>query len=184
MIIGLCGFRYSGKTEVSKILTKEGFEEVSFGNEVRLERDARGLPKDYDLHKLGVDLRQEFGPHYWGKRVLGRIDLTSGYNYVLDGMRTLGDLEVFRQISNFTLVGVFAPEEIRWERCKVDQSGRPDRIADYQDFIRRDARDRSSNPGGLQSEALFSDRDYTINNNGDLATLKLMTLGVLAQLEN
>src|SRR3989338_6472647 len=181
MIIGLTGFRHSGKTEVGKILREQGFEIVSFGDEVRLERDARGLPYDCDLHKLRIDLRKEFGAQYWGKRVLGRMDLNSGGKYIADGMRTLGDLDVLRKVPDFNLVGITAPDEIRWERCK--KRGRPDDSQDYGEFIRRDMRDRSSKEGGLQSEALFALRDYTIVNDSDLAALRLRTLGVLAQLE-
>ncbi len=179
MIIGLTGPRYSGKTEVAKILSVESFRVLGFGDEVRLERDARGLPPDTDLHKLGVDLINEFGPQYWGVRVAGRMDLSSGADYVVEGMRTMGDLEVFKKFPKFVLVGVTAPLDVRYQRCLDDKRGRPEDVKDYGDFIRRCQRDESSLEGGLGSRDLFDMRKHTIQNNTDITGLKLRTLGLL-----
>lgn len=178
MIIGLNGPRYSGKTEVVKILVGEGFTSLSFGDEVRLERNARNLPKNYDLHNLGVNLIDEFGPKYWGLRVAGRIEFPLKKNYVVDGMRTLGDLEVFRTYPEFNLVGITADLDIRWARCKLNQRGRLDDVNDYEDFIQRCKRDESSFSGGLQSAELFSKRDQTLENNGSIEELKLRVFGL------
>ncbi|MEK6915987.1 MAG: hypothetical protein AABW89_05610 [Nanoarchaeota archaeon] len=184
MIIGLVGFRYSGKTEVGKILSNNRFKVVSFGDEVRLERIARGLPDDYDLHKLGVDLRKEFGPRYWGARVLGKMIWAGFENYVAEGMRTIGDLEVFQNIPGFVLVGVTASDELRWERCRTKNRGRPDDTDNYEEFLKRDLRDRSSDEGGLQSEALFGRRKYTMDNDGDLINLEARTINLLQELNS
>ena len=168
MIIGLTGPRCSGKTEVSKILKENGFIVLSFGDEVRLERDARGLPADCDLHELGIALRKEFGENYWAERIIKKIDLFSGKNYVVEGIRTFGDLELFKKIDGFCLIGVSASIEIRFKRSSENKRGRTDDTSDYLDFVRRCERDESSSSGGLQSAKTFQDANYIIENNGSV----------------
>lgn len=184
MIIGLTGPRYSGKTEVVKILKTEGFNVLGFGDEVRLECAARGLPLNTDLHEFGVDGRKKYGELYWGRRVEGRItDKSFDRKYVLDGMRSLGDFEVFQKYVDFILVGVDAPMKVRWERCRANRRGRSDDVANYDDFVRRCERDESSSKGGLQSAALFEKRQYRVmNDSDDLDILRLKVSGLLAQL--
>ncbi len=64
------------------------------------------------------------------------MDLSSEVDYVVEGMRTIGDLEVFKKFPNFTLVGITAPFDVRYQRCLVDKRGRPEDVKDYDDFIR------------------------------------------------
>ena len=182
MIIGLTGPRCSGKTEVSKILSENGFIVLSFGDEVRLERDARGLPADCDLHEFAVDLRKEFGEKYWAERIIEKINLFSGKNYVVEGIRTFGDLELFKKINGFILIGVSASMEIRFRRSSENKRGRTDDTSDYMDFVRRCERDESSGFGGLQSAKTFQDVNYVIENNGSAEELKLKVLKLIEEL--
>ncbi len=178
MIIGLTGPRCSGKTEVAKILKNlYRFDSLSFGDEVRLERDARGLSLDYDLHKLGVDLRNEFGLEYWGRRVAGRItDKIQDRVYVVEGIRTRGDVEVFKKFPDFTLVGVTAPLEVRYSRNKRN---RRDDSGSYEEFVARCRRDESSSQGGLESGETYNLTNYKIDNGSSMRDLKLKVHGLV-----
>ena len=172
MIIGLTGPRCSGKTEVARIIKNlYNFHSLSFGDEVRLERDARGLSLDYDLHRLGVDLRNEFGLGYWGRRVAGRItDKIQDRVYVVEGIRTGGDVEVFKKFPDFTLVGVTAPLEVRYSR---DKRNRPDDSESYEEFVAKCRRDESSNFEGLESKETYGMIDYEIVNDSSMRELKI-----------
>jgi dephospho-CoA kinase len=169
MIVGLTGVKYSGKTEVSKIFCADDWILVGFGDEVRIERYARNLPEDADLHELGVRLRNEFGPQYVGRRVLSRISKNKDRRYVVDGMRTSEDLEVFRNIPDFVLVGVTAPLEIRWKRCQKRR--RADDPKTYDGFLEACRMDESNSPDGLSNGTLLNEVKHTIINDGNLEDL-------------
>lgn len=182
MLIGLTGPRLSGKTKVASILKEKGFISFSFGDEVRLERDARELPKDYDLHNFAVDLRSEFGPQYWGARVLGRIPKEDDRNCVVEGMRTIGDYTVFRKFQDFILVGINASLDTRYQRLVQNNRGRPDDIKDFDDFVSRCERDESSGPEGLQSAELFKMAEYVIDNSSSIYNLRMRVEELLEKL--
>lgn len=169
MIVGLTGVKYSGKTEVGKIFLADDWNLVGFGDEVRIERYARDLPEDTNLHELGVKLRNEFGPQYVGRRVLSRISTDRDRKYVVDGMRTLDDLKVFNEIEDFVLVGVTAPLDIRWERCQ--KRGRFDDPRTYQQFLETCARDESDSQDGLSNGTLLKEVKHIIVNDGTVRDL-------------
>ncbi len=117
MIIGLTGTIGSGKSEISKYLQKKGFNYITISDIVREEATKANIPLIREqLQKLGNNLRKQHGNNYWAKRAIERIDLNK--NWVIDGIRNPGEIEELKNISNFYLIAIDAPENIRLIRIK------------------------------------------------------------------
>ena len=112
MLIGLVGTICAGKTEASKYTHKQyGHLRLSTRDEVVLEAEARELETNRPaLQKLGYQLETEF-PGYWSRRLIARI--IKNKNYIIEGLRSPKQIEIFQVIQEFTLLGIDAPFEIR-----------------------------------------------------------------------
>ena len=117
MIIGLAGTMGSGKGELSSLLQKKGFSYITISDIIRKELLKRNLPlKREELQNLGNELREKHGNDYWAKKAIEKIDLNK--NWVIDGIRNPGEIEELKNIPNFFLIGIDAPENLRLIRAK------------------------------------------------------------------
>lgn len=117
MIIGLTGTMGSGKSEISRYLKTKGFNYISISDLIREELLKRNSPlKRENLQNLGNELRKQYGNNYWAKKVIEKIDLNK--DFIIDGIRNLGEIEELRSTPNFYLVGIDSPESLRLIRIK------------------------------------------------------------------
>jgi cytidylate kinase len=126
MIIGLCGFAGSGKSEVARVLIEEfGFERVKFGDGLKnmlrallttagydaglIERYIEGDLKESVIPALGVTSRQaqidigenarrDWGADVWADIASQRLRLNDFDHVVLDDVRRPNEADAVRKL--------------------------------------------------------------------------------------
>lgn len=174
IVLGVTGPNAAGKGEVSAILSAMGFAIHSLSDIVREEALARGLPPEREhLIRVGTELRERFGPGVLAERLLPRL----GGRDVVDSIRNPAEVEVLRRVPGFSLLGVRAPAEVRYERSR--RRARPGDPASFEDFLSRERQENSLNPAGQQLQATFDLADRVIDNDGDLGTLRAQVVALV-----
>ena len=171
MLIGLTGSKAGGKGELSEILKQKGFLYESLSDRVREEAVRRGM-EEYtvkELQNIGDELRRKFGDGIWAKKTLEKVDVNK--NYIIDGIRNLGEIKELRKSENFILISVDAPQKVRFERILSRA-----RISDpdnWKDFLEMDERDlRSKEESGQEVGNCMEKADVKIFNDASLEELR------------
>lgn len=139
MLICVTGMPGAGKSEIARRLAKHfNAKLLNMGDFVRSEALKRGLPVDRDnLMKLANELRKESGPDAIARLVLANISEDS--LYVIDGVRSLEEVNAFRSKTQVILVAVHASPRERFKRLL--SRGRRDDPKNYQEFLERDLKE-------------------------------------------
>jgi len=118
LAVGLTGIIASGKEEVASFFVTAGFELFSLSDRVREEATRQGFqpPSRTDLQRIGNELRRRAGPGVLAYRTLQKIEAAGMRAAVIDGFRNPHEVTYFQQRSQFYLVAVDAPSEVRFER--------------------------------------------------------------------
>lgn len=151
----------AGKEEFVKVAMKRGFNIVRMGDVVRREAAARGLVmSDKEVGGFASAERERHGPGIWAVRC---ISLIGDKDTVIDGSRSVHELEVFRRElgSNMRLIAIHASPSLRFERLK--RRNRFDAPRTEEEFRQRDEREIGWGIGELISRA-----DIVIENEGTL----------------
>ena len=160
LFVCLTGMPGAGKSTVASFLKEQGFATVTMGDAVREEAKRQGLEStDANLGKLMLKLRQDLGQGAVAHLVLRKLerDGNSG-NVVVDGIRSIPEVEVLKQAGHVKLLAIHASQDTRFKHM-LDR-GRSDAPASSDDFAVRDKRELSV---GI-SEAIAL-ADETISNN-------------------
>lgn len=160
LFVCLTGMPGAGKSTVASFLKDKGFATVTMGDAVREEAKQQSLePTDANLGKLMLKLRQDLGPGAVAHLVLRKLerDGNSG-NVVIDGIRSIPEVEVLKKAGHVKLLAIHASQETRFKHL-VDR-GRSDAPSSTDEFAGRDKRELSV---GI-SEAIAL-ADETISNN-------------------
>ncbi len=143
MIVGLTGTKAAGKGIIAQLLIEKGYNYLSLSDLVREEASRQGLI-DYSvfqLQRIGENMRQLYGNGVLAKRaiekMLHNIDVS---NYVIDGIRNLGEIVELRKQPQFLLISVDAPIEYRFERLL--KRARITDPKDWNSFLQMDAIDK------------------------------------------
>ena len=173
MILGFTGSLGSGKTTIADYLKKRGFNYITLSDLVREEAVKRNLPIEREiLQNTGNEMREKYGNNYWAKKALEKINLNE--NWIIDGIRNIGEIEELKKIKEFILLGFDAPFDERLKRLIVRKKYYSERkISDPEDIekIRKlEARDRGVNEPlfGQQVEKCLSLADYKIDTNSEI----------------
>jgi dephospho-CoA kinase len=159
---------------VAKYLAASGFAVHSLSDAVREEATRRGLDHSRDhLIRIGVEMRNSGGPGALAQSVLQRLKGRS----VVDSIRNPGEVEVLRRLPRFLLLGIDAPQTLRFERSL--RRGRIGDGATLEEFATREDRENSKTPAGQQLLATLSLADAIIDNDGTLADLRRKVREVL-----
>jgi len=166
MIIGLTGTNGSGKGTVADYLVREkGFAHYSARDFIVEEIERRNMSIDRNsMIIVGNELRKEHGPAYVLEQLYLRANATGG-DAVLESIRTTGEVAGLRQYDDFYLIGVDAPQPIRYQRAIARQSA-TDHVS-FEEFVTLEEREmRSDDPGVQNIAAVLSLADSVIVNNG------------------
>jgi len=151
-----------------------GFAIHSLSDIVREEALGRGLPPEREhLIRVGTELRERYGPGVLAERLLPRL----GGRDVVDSIRNPAEVEVLRRVAGFSLLGVRAPAEVRYERSR--RRARPGDPASFEEFLSRERQENSLNPAGQQLQATFDLADRIIENDGDLGALRAQVVALV-----
>jgi len=139
LLILLVGMPGSGKSVFTRAAREAGIPAVSMGDVVRLEATKRGLGVSNEtLAQLSVELRATYGPDVIARRAADR--LPEKPVVVIDGVRSLDEVEYFRAISEKTIiVAIHSSPARRFERLL--KRGRVDDPRSWDEFKARDRRE-------------------------------------------
>ena len=158
LIVCLTGMPGAGKSTVASFLKERGFTNLTMGDAVRDEARRLGLePTDASLGKLMLQLRQEHGPGAIASLVLQRLEKSSG-NVVIDGIRSVAEVEVLRMAGVVKLLAIHASQDTRFRHLK--DRGRSDAPSSPLEFSGRDQRELSV---GISEAIALSDESLSNN---------------------
>jgi dephospho-CoA kinase len=130
----------AGKSTAAQALVKLGWTRVVMGDVIRAETERRGLEPDAkntgEVMKL---LRKEKGESAVADLCLETIAKTKADRVVVDGIRSMAEVETFRKNAAVLLVAVDASPGRRFELLK--ERGRKDDPLTYVMFLERDKRE-------------------------------------------
>jgi dephospho-CoA kinase len=177
LIVCLTGMPGAGKSSVASFLKEKGFEIVTMGDVVREEAKKQGLePTDINLGKMMLKLRQDLGPGAVGYIVLQKLTRDgSSNNVVIDGIRSIAEVEVLKKVGHVRLLAIHASQETRFKHLK--ERGRADAPSSSNEFAGRDKRELSV---GV-SEAIALANEVISNNYLTLEQLKLRAYDIVKE---
>ena len=119
-------------------------------------------------------MRREGGPGALAKAILSRLSTRA----VVDSIRNPGEVAVLRGLRDFILLGVDAPQPLRFERSL--RRGRLGDGATIEEFAEKERRENSSTEAGQQLKATFGLADLEILNDGTIEILRARVREALA----
>jgi dephospho-CoA kinase len=172
LIVCLTGMPGSGKSTVAASLKEKGFSLMTMGDIVREEAKRQDLePTDTNLGNLMIKLRCDLGPGAVAHLVLRKMqrDIDNGINIgnvVIDGIRSIPEVEVLKTVGHVKLLAIHASTNTRFGHLK--ERARTDAPSIIEELITRDKRELKI---GV-SEAIALADDTVSNNNQTIGQLK------------
>ena len=166
LIIGLTGPNAAGKGEVASRLMALGFAYHSLSDVLRDELESAGIaPTRENLIAKGNALRAAHGAGVLAERVRGRL----GARDIVDSIRNPSEVAALRQEPGFVLVGIDAPQEVRFQRARG--RARPGDAITFEEFRSKEARENSDDPLQQQLARTYALADHVLRNDGALQAL-------------
>jgi dephospho-CoA kinase len=177
LIVCLTGMPGAGKSSVASFLKEKGFVVMTMGDVVREEAKRQGLePTDINLGKMMLKLRQDLGPGAVGHIVLQKLARDgSSSNVVIDGIRSIAEVEVLKKVGHVRLLAIHASQDTRFKHLK--ERARADAPSSGDEFAGRDKRELSV---GV-SEAIALANEMISNNDLTLQQLKLCAYNIVKE---
>jgi dephospho-CoA kinase len=130
----------AGKSTAAQALAELGWTRVVMGDVIRAETRRRGLEPDAkNTGEVMNLLRREKGESAVADLCLETIAKLKAEKVVIDGIRSMAEVEAFRRNAAVLLVAVDASPERRFQLLK--ERGRKDDPITYQMFVERDRRE-------------------------------------------
>ena len=167
----------AGKSSVASFLKEKGFVVMTMGDVVREEAKRQGLePTDINLGKMMLKLRQDLGPGAVGHIVLQKLARDgSSSNVVIDGIRSIAEVEVLKKVGHVRLLAIHASQDTRFKHLM--ERARADAPSSGNEFAGRDKRELSV---GV-SEAIALANEMISNNDLTLEQLKLCAYNIVKE---
>jgi dephospho-CoA kinase len=163
LVVGLAGMPGAGKSLVVDVAKRSGYVVVVMGNVIREETRRRKLePTPTNIGKIMIELRETEGDTIVAKRCTSRIDNAGRQKVIVDGIRSLAEVEEFKMhFPKFSLVAVHSSPETRFKR--LYRRRRTDDPESWGIFHERDLRELSVGLGSAVAMAehmIVNDEDY------------------------
>jgi dephospho-CoA kinase len=167
LVVGIAGMPGAGKSVVLNVATGMGYDSVVMGDVVRQEAKRLGLePTPENIGRTMLELRSREGGAVMAKRSILRIMEAKRNRVIVDGIRSLNEVEEFRRhFRKFCLMAICSSPQTRFQR--LYRRGRSDDAEQWHVFHERDQRELSVGLGSAIAMA-----DYTIVNEEGLASVK------------
>lgn len=167
-VIAFTGMPGAGKSVAVEAAKELDVPVARMGDAVWAEVRARGLPlTEQIVGTVAGEMRSRKGPGVWAERTLEMLRETEADLAIIDGVRAIEEVEVFRDAlgTDFFVVAVHASRDLRFARLM--QRGRADDVKTRQEFEARDSRELG---WGIGKVIALS--DVVLVNHGDVGTLK------------
>ncbi len=157
----VAGMPGAGKSVVARVARELGIPVFTMGDVVRREVERRGLPPTpANLNMVARELRRLYGKTVIAERTLEAIRESGVEGFVLvDGVRSLEEVEVFRRDGAVEILAVHASPRTRFERLR--SRGRPGDPSTWEEFVERDMMELGFGLGNVIALA-----DYMLVNDG------------------
>ncbi len=173
MIIGLTGSLSAGKGVISDFLKEKGFVYLSLSDELReIAKERKIEITRKNLQDLGNWLRENFGSEILAKKVCNKIQNQEYKIVIVDGIRNPAEIKVLRNLKNFYLISVDAPQEIRFKR--IVERNRESDPKTWEEFLVVDNRDKGVGEfeTGQAVGKCMQEADFSLINSGSLGDIK------------
>jgi len=139
-IVAITGMPGAGKSTAAEALVAKGWRRVVMGDVVREETRRRGLPEDAKhTGEVMKELRRQHGPAAIADLCLKYIRKSGFDKVVIDGIRSVAEVEAFKKAADVLLIAIQASEPRRFSFLK--ERGRTDDPNSLEMFHRRDERE-------------------------------------------
>ncbi len=147
LIIAITGMPGAGKSTAAKEIARAGIQKVAMGDMIREETKRRSLyPDDKNMGTVMRDLREKYGSGAVAELTLRSIKTMTGKAVVVDGVRSMAEVEMFRGAGTVKLLAIWASPSRRFGLLKA--RGRTDDPQTVESFNTRDERELSIGLGG------------------------------------
>lgn len=161
-LILITGMSGSGKTTLANKFRDRGIAAVTMGDVIRgLAREKGLLPTPENLGCLATGIREEGGDDAVAKLCVEKIDGMPDEIVLVDGIRSIREVEVFGDRFEVIVVAVFASQKTRFARLTA--RGRSDDPKGLATFKARDDREL-----GFSLSHAIALADYIVRNDGSL----------------
>lgn len=165
-LVCLTGMPGAGKTVVAEIARSMGLKVCSMGDIVREEvLKERKSPSWEDIKRVMFELREKEGPRAIAKRVLKFLVSDNWDVAVIEGVRSLEEIEEFKTVGKVIILAIHSSPNDRYVRLK--NRAREGDPKSFEEMKERDLKELSLGLGNVISLA-----DYMIVNNGSLEDFK------------
>ncbi len=176
-VMTICGLPGSGKSTAIKAIEDLGIV-VTMGDIVRSEVEKRKLePTGNNIGKIASELRETGGPAIIANKCIDVIKCLNEEVIFVDGIRSLSEVNAFRQFWKFPIVAIVVDEKKRFKR--LFSRGRSDDPKTLEDLKERDKREINF---GL--DKVLENANYKILNNSTIKNLKKKTRKVVMEIIN
>ena len=139
-IVAITGMPGAGKSTAAEALVKRGWQRVVMGDVVREETRRRGLPEDAKhTGEVMRDLRRQHGEAAVAELCLKSMRKSGAEKVVVDGIRSVAEVEAFRKAADVLVISVQASPPRRFSFLRG--RARSDDPESYEMFQKRDERE-------------------------------------------
>ena len=179
LVIGITGRNCAGKDSVAESLATQGFEHHSLSDVLRVElgRRAEEVTRPA-LIALGNELRRSEGPAVLARRVQ---ELIRTDRVALVSVRNPAEVACLRELPRFALVGVEAPQDVRFER--EVRRGRESAPTSLEAFALLEEQENTADPNAQQLDTTMALADYVLANDGTLLDLNARVVALLEMID-
>ena len=166
MIICITGMPGSGKSELSIMLKRRGFEEFEMSSIPREQMRDKGIPINNEtLRNYSMELRKKYGFDIVAKELIKKIKKSRHANIVIAGVRSDAELKLFRKhLKNLYVIALIAPQKVRYRR--LINRGHEDDFETHREFEWREKKEKA-----YGMESAIDAADFVISNTGTLKEL-------------
>jgi len=174
-ICAIVGYAGSGKTTAIEAIRDLGLV-VTMGDVVRNEAKKRNLePSGKNIGRMAKELREKEGPGIIAEKCVDLIKNKDERVIIVDGVRSISEVNVFRQFWKFPIIAIVVSEHERFNR--LFERGRSDDPKNLNDLKERDKREIQF---GLKE--VIENADYKIQNNSTIEDLKKKTRNLILKI--